>query len=419
MVGACKERSGSPNDGPAGPSPGTPANQPQSAPATQGGVIDGNGGELITTEKNPWFIGTAPVSYCINASDAFSLAPTRASALIQEAFATWANLLTTLPAFGSDPSKYQLPADKLPLTLARVFKETTCDQNPPLEFKLGIVDDSVTTTLAYMAARTVGFALRQSYDVTTGTGGGYIWLAPDTGPNAYQGPQSAPKFWSLEETFYNVVLHEVGHVLGFPHMDNTFMDAQFPAAVVANHLASKWAGADLLAMAPFPSNVCGTVLGSDGAFLNAVVGIASPAGVKLCTVYAPGLPGEGNTYALQLNFTLPDKSAKSALVNVSLIQGNDTDVTGQYLQAAPSAGTALTQPGLVGFNFLEVEEQSYFKGVLNINGATYPVLVERTKPGPLAFRVPYQGAWSLWVLDVDNQGTNLAAMWAAIDPSGQ
>jgi hypothetical protein len=76
------------------------------------------------------------------------------------------------------------------------FKEVGCDANPPLIFKLGMRDAAVESTLVYSAARTLGFALRTSYDDTTTSAQGFVWLAPDKGDRRYQGSSKVDAFWS-------------------------------------------------------------------------------------------------------------------------------------------------------------------------------------------------------------------------------
>ncbi|MGK5086564.1 hypothetical protein WDW86_03330 [Bdellovibrionota bacterium FG-2] len=41
------------------------------ARAADGGMTS-SGAEFVTTEGNPWFVGTAPVEYCIQKSEDFS-----------------------------------------------------------------------------------------------------------------------------------------------------------------------------------------------------------------------------------------------------------------------------------------------------------------------------------------------------------
>lgn len=383
-----------------------------SAQAEQGGVIDGNTGELITTEHNPWFTGKRTVTYCVAVGPGLSLPVDKVEAAVQDAFAVWRTVLGSLVEMGSTPTDFALPPDKAALVLARDFKEIPCAADPELTFKAGLMDAAVEAAREFTAAKTVGFALRTSYDTKTGDGKGFIWLVPDQGDERYKGPAVTPTFWSSDNVLYNVLLHEIGHVLGFPHLKGTFMDAGFPAAVVAKGLASKWDGQEMALLKEFPGDFCGSIAGADGNFLSEALGIKATQGVQLCTHYAPHLAGRGDVYALELDFTLPDGSKRQHIVDAGSFEGDESNVTGQYPQL--SAGIM----GLAPFTFIHLQTKSIFRGELSVAGAnpavTYPILIERTKPGLIAFRVPYAGKWSLFVMLASPSLERLQTLWTTL-----
>lgn len=53
------------------------------------GGMTSSGGEFITTEKNPWFIGVADIRYCINKSENFSVKIDAARKIIKAAIKDW------------------------------------------------------------------------------------------------------------------------------------------------------------------------------------------------------------------------------------------------------------------------------------------------------------------------------------------
>ena len=189
--------------------------------------MSSSGGERITTEQNPWFLGDESVRYCILRSDDFSMPLERAANVLSEVMSDWTTTLAKL-----DPTPLETPAGKRRLTLS--FTQVPCE-SAELKIYFGASDDAIQEALKFYAAETVGFALRQSYDQVLGRAKGLVWIAPDQGLQKYRGPMFATDVWTHEVALHNVLLHELGHVFGFPHDDDvkivdSFMASTFPAA---------------------------------------------------------------------------------------------------------------------------------------------------------------------------------------------
>ncbi|MGE0174965.1 MAG: hypothetical protein AB7T49_19385 [Oligoflexales bacterium] len=182
------------------------------------GGITSSGGEFITTEKNPWFIGSEPVRYCVQISSDFS--NSNADRIVRDALLDWSQTIQALK-----PRAISKLGGK---TLSTKFAEVACEQ-AELEFRLGTIDQDIEDNLKHHARYTIGFAWLKDYDDSIGRAKkGIIWLTPDQGPKAYSGPASQEKFWSKDHTFQTVLTHEIGHLYGFDHLEFGVMDASIP-----------------------------------------------------------------------------------------------------------------------------------------------------------------------------------------------
>ena len=358
----------------------------------RGGIIDGNTGELITTEHNPWFIGKSTIQYCINSASTFSLPQAAASIAIQDAFTTWSNVFPMLQKYGSVDSDFDLPSQNLPLEIASKFEEVPCEKNPPLVFKLGISDADVRAVLPFTAIHTVGFARRTEYDVKTGQARGYIWIASDRGDQRYQGENVQEEFWKRDGIFYNVVAHEIGHIFGTSHVKNTIMDAKLPAAVISSKEKWKWTGAEFAWAREFPGDFCGDLsYAEDAELLKDLFGIEGSGDLQMCTRFAPGIGGDESKYALELSVKKGSDTLSKQIVDASLFSGTRHTFTGLYLRKAVPAKH-------IAFNFYDFYISSSFKGVLRGKSGPQPLIIERDTPLSFAMRVPHKGIWKLIVL---------------------
>ena len=367
---------------------------PDDQTEARGGIIDGNTGELITTEYNPWFLGKETVSYCLASGEDFSLPKAEAARAIKSAFETWSHVFTLLQKYGSVPSDFDLPPEIFPLEIASSFMEVECDKNPPLVFKLGLIDKDVSVILPFTATHTIGFAKRTSYNEKTGQGRGFIWVTPDQGDSRYQGGDAAPGFWKHPHRFQNVIAHEIGHVLGFNHVPGTVMDARLPAAIVVSPENWLWDGSEFSWMREFPGDFCGTLAFSENAALSKkLFDQGDVEGMTLCTKYAPGIGGQSDKYALELSLKRDADILQTLVVDVSIAENEKKTVTGQYLRKKSS-----NQKSYAGFNFFDFIMHSMFKGVLRAKSGGQPLLFERTRPGSFAIRIPNEERWELLVL---------------------
>lgn len=198
--------------------------------ANAGGMIS-SGGEYITTEDNPWFIGNQTVNYCIEmAADAFSLPTATAQEQIESTLADWKSTLAYFSPFPTGPDIL----DGLPHNLTFDFHRVEqCSSDTDLVFYLGKTPPIVAETLKDMAQFTIAFARQTDFDDGTGRAHGIVWVVADQGPSAYLGPRALQEgMWSTPGRFQNIVLHELGHVFGLTHSKFNLMRADFPASMV-------------------------------------------------------------------------------------------------------------------------------------------------------------------------------------------
>lgn len=256
---------------------------PDAVPRRFDGEITSSGGEFVTVEKNPWYVGRGPVRYCIAQGSDFSLDPARARALVKEALAEWAD---TIRALKPRALPVALADGERGKTLTLAFDEVSCDAGHALTISLGAPGSRVRETLAHHAKHTVALALRTAPRKETGaTEDGEIWLAPDTGADRYTGPAARPDFWRDEERFYSVFLHETGHLFGFTHEmgKGTVMAAEYPASVVAASRAER--GRSRLFVARNWFELGGSVCGELKPVWNewaSVTGLPSDGGLGAC-----------------------------------------------------------------------------------------------------------------------------------------
>lgn len=196
----------------------------------QAGTMTSSGTESRPlTSNNPWYVGEETVRYCIQADSSFSVNIRDASAQIMEAIEDW---LMTLKSLRPETGLSDFAAGKARRWATR-FKAVQCTANHELTFRLGLPSEAVKTALGSDLKFFAGLALRESFDDATGRTSGTVWLASDIGETRFQGATRVKKFWLEGSNLYNVLLHELGHVMGFPHTKNTVLDEAWPGEILS------------------------------------------------------------------------------------------------------------------------------------------------------------------------------------------
>lgn len=199
--------------------------------STGGSMSSGGGGELVTWEHNPWLLGEGSVRYCVVEGARFSLSPQVARQELQAAFTNWVEALKRLD---QHPTRFTLASGETGLKLPTAFIETPCADEPDLTVYLGAKTPEIEALLKGHAHFTVAFAQMTAFDTSRGRGRGVLWFASDIGAQAYAPPGVGSGFWSVPQVFFNVALHETGHVFGLRHAHGGVMADDFPASTVAS-----------------------------------------------------------------------------------------------------------------------------------------------------------------------------------------
>lgn len=388
----------------------TPAGDPgPTSPQARGGIIDGNGGEVFGTEHNPWFVGKAPVAYCIESSDGFSSPATQNSQVVREVFKAWKATLLDMN-LKNVQGKFAILKDEgsIDLVLSLDFQEVKCSEGALLTFKLGTLDHEVEAALKFTAAKTIGFASKSSYSDLSGRSTGYIWLAPDRGAKRYAGKTIAADFWSSPHVLHNVLMHEVGHILGFRHIHLTIMDQRAPGAFVEKHFAQAWQGEEfrgLKYLGLYP-DFCGKIPENSEPIKS--IWKLSQQGLKACVGFRQELKENDDNTPLLLEIRNNQKVLASERITSNGVSGSEYDdvrLSGSYLE-----GTSLEDFQYVRKDFLSLMAKSRYRGYFHRDGIQRFVEIETDLPGIVTIRFALESGWTAMPLFFSSTDTSLMAL---------
>ncbi len=205
-----------------------------------------NGGGTISDQTNPWFLDKELATYCVIKSDDYSLDMTRALFEVQYAMEDWGRTLvkisTTATHWGN--TKHRL--------IKRFAYVDTCSPEVDLKILLGVINDDIIKTVKDSGNTLFAFAQRESINEKTLQAKGYIWIAPDLGPHSYKNINRPA--WSHGESTYYLVLHELGHTLGFSHEDDDLVMGSDMPEIFASRVADGGATTDGYTIYDLPEN---------------------------------------------------------------------------------------------------------------------------------------------------------------------
>ena len=162
--------------------------------------ISTNGSTVIKDQHNVWFLGDAPVEYCVEVADDFSADREAAKLIVREALDDWRRFFAK---YQLDQMLFPMLRDGRSLGLSLVFIEIEKCQKPAeqVRFIFGSIDEDVKAALV-LEEGAVALAARHEYDHRSYRNGGLIFLR-DKG--------------LAREEIKHLVLHELGHVFGMAH----------------------------------------------------------------------------------------------------------------------------------------------------------------------------------------------------------
>lgn len=398
------------NSSPADRSPHLPqsekspeSNSKDEVPA-RGVVIDGNGGEHITNEYNPWFLGADTVNYCLKHDpSAFSVDPNQARTAIAAVLKTWQDFVRS-----QYPSKLEAPfllAQKGIVSLSLDFAEVSCTEEHELEFLLGVTEADMNEALKYRAGEIIGLSFRDHYSDETGRAKGRIWLAADLGEKRYSGPNPGPGFWGMQYNLLNVLTHELGHVFGVKHSERGLMAADFPAKMLEFGLNAP-VGRDSLANEFW---LCGKIVPEHGRDISPTLlklfGLDRESIDKVCldsTYVSPPHKFdtvEGDRHSL--TFSLKDGTKKAFDGILTSLRGPYQTIGGNFLAQANDEDVHYGT-----FNFLYFDGPLSGQGIQSTSVGDFFVSYNSYLPGTMTLSIGFEGNWQDIVLVKDSPEVN-------------
>lgn len=174
----------------------------------EGGGMDSGGGDLKPAHEGAaWFLGDGQISFCIERSSSFIYSKEELQNQVKWSLNQWGNYLKER-LYG-----LPLPWEEEPeimISTNFVFWET-CHDDIDLTFYFG-KKTPLIEKLFYRYTAPIGFAYKSHYK--DGWGKGFIWIKNEI---------SAKYNWDHGNSLITILLHEVGHIFGNPHFDESIM----------------------------------------------------------------------------------------------------------------------------------------------------------------------------------------------------
>lgn len=202
-----------------------------------------SGGEILGDKQNAWFLNNVKVvHYCLAVDLAtISLPADRIATLVERGIAYWKKEFAPMSA--NQNGNLQVPA-----VGTQDFQRTACDgsEDLRLQFGYGTLDDSQRAYLSQHATY-LSVAVRTAYDTKAMRARGFVYVASDKGEHRQpQGSLFIDQPWQYEGLLFRVLLHELGHVFGLPHLGNGLMAELYPETLLHANVATKYETIDPL-----------------------------------------------------------------------------------------------------------------------------------------------------------------------------
>lgn len=184
------------------------------------------GGELIGDTQNPWFVkNTKEIKYCVEIDEA-NFGQTRAISeqRIENAIQYW---------------KKEFAGHSLNLQLkvaSQSFVKGSCSTDTGLRFQFGVLTEEQKEKMGDIS-RIIGVAVRTDYDKENLRGKGFIYIAPSRGPLKIESEEIVAEPWAQYdgELLELILIHEMGHVFGLPHITGSALMAADSVESILNN----------------------------------------------------------------------------------------------------------------------------------------------------------------------------------------
>ena len=188
-------------------------------PHSFAGTFISSGGELFKDGHNPWFLSknTEKIKYCVMvAGDEFSGKDLALNSVIEKSFGYWiAELTRVQKLFPESPVYVKMGDHKL--------EEVKCGKGEDVAFKFGAGTLTKKERFFFGGKLTtfVASSVRTDYDEVNLKGKGFVYVSSDKGSQKFIGDKQIKiqNPWSYEGLLFHVLVHEIGHIFGIPHVN--------------------------------------------------------------------------------------------------------------------------------------------------------------------------------------------------------
>jgi len=175
-----------------------------------GGMDSGGADHLDKYDGVSWFTGDDSIRYCVERSDNFQIPLEDLRTHFRESVFQWYHYAITSVFRGNDRNP-QLEWARYP---AGVLFQEKCSSDTDVVIYAG-KESALASEIRKKYRDPISFIFREAFNEVTARGKGFIWLKSDSNFD-----------WRKGNRMRAVFLHEVGHIFGIPHVEQTIMSRQ-------------------------------------------------------------------------------------------------------------------------------------------------------------------------------------------------